>query len=57
MLNVPLTPGKYKFTVKAAGGARYDLVFHDEGPNNEYRLTLNAPVRERIFQLDMPEKA
>jgi len=57
VLNVPLTPGKYKFTVKAAGGARYDLVFHDEGPNNEYRLTLNAPVRERIFQLDMPEKA
>ncbi len=55
VLSVPLSQGKYRFAVSAAGRARYDIAFHDSGPKKEYRYTLQAPLANRVFALDMPQ--
>jgi len=54
VLNVPLSPGSYRFSVSLLGNARYDLVFHDQGPHHEYRYTLSAPLESRVFRLNLP---
>jgi hypothetical protein len=56
VLSVPLEGGSYEFSVTTSGAARFDLAFHDSGPQREYRYTLTQPEVGKVLRLEMPAR-
>jgi hypothetical protein len=59
VIAVPVAPGRSRVEVDITGAGRFDFGFWsggpaDAGPPREYRFTVQAPVRGRSFELDMP---
>lgn len=57
VIATPVSAGKSTFEVNIAGEGRFDFGFWTTGPDaREYRFSVEGPLKNKTFDLDMPER-